>query len=353
MRKLYNAINNMLIKVDFSAIWPGFQKCPFALYNETDVYFESEVIPCDNRFLGNTSIEYNGEYIAIWKVKNPSAEDSQLLASNMVHEMFHVFQKNQNEKRFPNDLVMLDYPVNLENYQLKYYENTVLANAYNEKDGGARQELLAQFVLIRKCREKIIGDIINQEYLTETIEGVAEYAGCMALKQLSPGKFHIRMLEYTKKISALDESFFDIRRSLYYSGAIFLLLLAKQEMDFYHKLGDTDTAVFPLIAGKIALSDAAACYHKEADLAELYAAHFNCLKGQFYEFLDTHRDKVDLEAYICGYDPMNMVRMDNMILCTHFIMLKNYTMAESMFIKGPVLLYLKVNSHNQIYAYSC
>jgi len=351
MRTLYQTVSATLDKIDFGAIWLGFQRYHFALYDETNVYLGEYTFPRDNRFLGNTAIDYEGDVIAIWNISDPTQEDPQLLASNIVHEMFHVYQKKHNEKRYPNDLVMLDYPTAIENYQLKYHENSLLANAYLEKSDFSRRKLLEEFVASRKCREKMIGHIIHQEFLTETIEGLAEFAGCMALKQLSSKKFDERILDYISKLSLLDERIFDIRRNLYFSGALFFLLLSELKIEFHHCLNDTSIAIFPWLANMLS-TDFPVVYPENNVLAELYAEHIDSRKKQFKDFLDAYEDAVSMKTFICGYDPMNMIRMDNMILCSHFIMLENGAMNEPLFLKGPVLVYLKENSYNEIYSYA-
>ena len=58
--ELYETMKARLDGVDFGAIWEGFHRYPFALYNDEYVWLDGQVIPHDNRFLGNTCIEYGG-----------------------------------------------------------------------------------------------------------------------------------------------------------------------------------------------------------------------------------------------------------------------------------------------------
>ena len=110
MRDIYNKIDAIINKVDYESIWSGFSRYPFALYNKENVYLKDEVIPYDTRFLGNTSIEYEGGFLAIWDVGDLMPECLESFASDIIHEMFHAFQRERNETRYPDDLVMLDYP---------------------------------------------------------------------------------------------------------------------------------------------------------------------------------------------------------------------------------------------------
>lgn len=72
---------------------------------------------------------------------------------------------------------------------------------------------------------------------------------------------------------------------------------------------------------------------------------------RFNAFLKEHNNQVNGDFTICGYDPMNMIKINNMILCYHFIMLHNEQDKESLFIKGPLMLFLKEDTNNQVYSY--
>lgn len=105
MRNLYNEVDLFLDNISFNDIWPGFSRYEFALYDNESIYFKNGTIPYEQRFLGNTAIEYGGEFIAIWNVPDPQKEDVQLLAADLVHEMFHAYQRSHGENRFPDDLI--------------------------------------------------------------------------------------------------------------------------------------------------------------------------------------------------------------------------------------------------------
>lgn len=57
-------------------------------------------------------------------------EDEEELAAGIVHEMFHSFQQETGEMRYPNNLEILDYQLNAGNFTIKYMENILLAKAY-------------------------------------------------------------------------------------------------------------------------------------------------------------------------------------------------------------------------------
>jgi len=237
IHKLYSEIETVLSKIDFNEIWQGFTLKDFALYNQETVFLKDKTIPWDQRFLGNTVIDFDGNYIAIWELESLQNTDIEYLAADMVHEMFHIHQKQNGETRFANDLELLAYPDNFNNYKLKIMEMKLLAKAFSDNDITA----LKQFFNIRNIRKDLIGDIIYQEYKAETLEGMAEYAGLTSLKQINPDKYKIRLEEHVSRITKQKDLIFDTRRMAYYSGAVLCTALKLLNIDFYHKLSEERT----------------------------------------------------------------------------------------------------------------
>lgn len=92
------------IRIDFENIWPDFNKYPFAVYNQEKVFLDKEVIDRDNRFIGNTSIDFEGKELAIWYIEDENNRDIELLISKF------------------------DYPKIDEKYQIRYMEANKLIN---------------------------------------------------------------------------------------------------------------------------------------------------------------------------------------------------------------------------------
>ena len=326
--KIFTEIENILKRIDYNKIWRGFSLCDFALYNQETVYFKNKTIPWDKRFLGNTVIDYDGSYIAIWELESKQNNDIEYLTADMVHEMFHVYQKQKNETRFADDLVLLTYPDDMENYQLKIIEIELLVKAFSEKNVKA----LRQFIDIRNARKRLIGDIISHEYRAETIEGMAEYAGLVSLRQINQKKYKMRLNDHISKLINPNDLIYDTRRLAYYTGAILCLTLKLLNVEFYHELS-VDRTLFEIIN------------NDQNGFITEYKNHMENKQNKINDFLKNHSEIIECNEYICGYDPMNMIRLENKILCYYFVI------AGDKFIKGPVMLNIKHGTTNQIESY--
>ena len=145
LEKLYYEIKNYIEIVDFSKLWRGFEPLKFALYTDSECFFDGMYIEKTDLFLGNTAILYNGEWIAIWNVQeemNPI-----VLTSKMIHEMFHGFQMMNHDGRFPDELdALYNYKYEEGNLNLKLMENQLLCHLSTRFD----KEMFEEFLKIRK-----------------------------------------------------------------------------------------------------------------------------------------------------------------------------------------------------------
>jgi len=327
MQELHNQVETILQKIDFNAIWQGFTPCDFALYNDETVYFRNNETPWDERFMGNTAKEINGTLTAIWHVQNPTDEDPELLAMGIVHEMFHAFQAKQGETRWVNEFAMFAYPHDLDNYQLKMAENFTLAKAFEENS----RDRFEEFAVLRRARRRLIGEAITEELNAETIEGMAEYAGLMALKQISHEKFVREAVMHLEHIRN-SENLFNMRRLSYSVGCLMCLTLKSLGVDFHHELSEV-RPLFDLIQWQ------------QNSIETNFSKFQQNLKTRFQNFRTQHTAEIKKSALITGFDPMNMVRLGDEFLCESFIVL------DGEFIKGPVLLVMEEGSWRQVRSY--
>lgn len=58
LESLYNKIKDTISKVDFSLLWEGFEPLKFALYNDTECFFDGHYIEKTADFCANTAIRF-------------------------------------------------------------------------------------------------------------------------------------------------------------------------------------------------------------------------------------------------------------------------------------------------------
>lgn len=317
MRLFYEEVSKKLDTIDFGKIYPGFHKFPFALYNDKTIWLENREIP-QQGFFGNTAIEFEGQLIAIWNVtEETDSIDLDAFTANMVHEMFHAFQKEQQMNAdAPNDLKMMMYPQDSDNYLLKQHENVMIVNAI-ETSGQEKVELYRTILASRELRKKQIGEFIEQEYLIEQWEGMAESCGMLALKQLNQDKYTKKLSDYCEIVKRGD-FLFDLRLNAYYTGTLMRFL--KDEIG-----------------------------NEQSEISNKLAAKVDERNEAINLFMSEKRVRTEAEGFICGYDPMNQFRVGDKILAKNIMNIMVDGKVCS--IKGEVLVEMKPGSPNLTLAY--
>ena len=311
--KAYNTANAILDTIDFNALFEGFHKYRFALYSSQEIIIDGKAIPYQDDFRGNTSKLYEGEYIAIWNMEFDPVDDPEHLAYCLVHEMFHCHQRTNHETRYPSDFELLNYPNDVENFINKYNENKYLADAYEQQN----IMLLRKFACIRESRYKAYPSMVRQELKAETLEGMAEYIGLKALERINAEKYNAIVNDYLGKLRAESNLLFDVRRLSYFSGTIFFLCLE----------------LFGFSVNNILDSDQTAYEQNSIDITDVTAEvlSYDFILCNYAELAKEKEAKIkehigrskyiEGNALICGYDPMNMFRVGDMVYCSHFVCL--------------------------------
>lgn len=312
MKTLYKQVESRLKELDFEAIWPGFHRFPFSLYNEQQAVFEGEIIAAPKEFRGNTSVSWNGRRLAIWNISLDPPRDLDCFTAGIVHEMFHAFQMEQGEARFPDDLRLACTVQTPESMALKEREMGLLA------DGGD----LAKIFALRRRRSRLLEPFIREEWLAETLEGMAEYAFLRSLAQLSPEKGAQALREKREILRRGGDSLLDIRRTAYQSGALLLELTGESGVELYHSIGRETQSVYEYIARAVPMEDGdppapGACRFWEARLREQREGRYARLR----RFYGAPRQTVQGTFQIRGYDPMNLWRQDDTLYCGTFLSL--------------------------------
>ena len=147
--------------------------------------------------------------------------------------------------------MMLSYPDDVVIHTIRQEENKLLASIFSEGDTSKKEAILQSFIQLRKYRAEKAHNIIKQEFLSETIEGMAEYAGCMALKQLSPNHYRQVIQNNINILADPAPFFFDIRKMSYYTGSMLCLALSETGTSFYHEIGKESLSLFELISKEV------------------------------------------------------------------------------------------------------
>lgn len=317
MRFFYEEVSRKLDTIDFEKIYPGFHRFPFALYNDETIWLENREIP-QKDFYGNTAIEFEGQLMAIWYVdEDIESIDLDVFTANIVHEMFHAFQEEQKMNvNSPNDMKMMMYPENVDNYLLKKHENTMIADAICAS-GQEKIELYRTVLALRELRRKQIGDFIDQEYLIEQWEGMAESCGMLALKQCALEKYTKKLEDYCGIVKRGD-FLFDVRRNAYFTGTFMRFL--KDE------IGNGQSEISDKLAAKLEERNAA-----------------------ISRFMSADRTRIEAEGFICGYDPMNQFCAGDRIFAKNIMNIM--VGGEVCSLKGEVLVEMKPGSPDLTIAY--
>lgn len=345
----YQAVDSILRRIDFGALAPGFRKYKYAFYNSEAICLDGKLLPYDAAFCGNTAIEYRGEQVAVWNLAHEKKNDAEILAYCMVHEMYHCFQHENGEIRYSDDFRLLNYPADLENYVCKYQENQLLIEAYRDGD----EKALLQFCEIRNERLGKFQNAVLEELKAETCEGMAEYIGLKALRRIDEKKYEEILNRTLERLKNDISLLFDVRRLSYDVGAVFALTLERLGLSVKNDFSG------PTVYEQSRITDAAPGFVQEAMAQTVVETSFSAIREAFYRKLEENEQKIQesiagakytpLESDIWGYDPMNMIRFGDLILCSHFVWLKGA--GETLNLSGPVTLKMKAGADRAVEGY--
>jgi hypothetical protein len=227
LERIYHFIHQHLTSIDFEQLWPGFRSVKFAVYDDTQCFFDGQLIPKSDEFLANTSILYQGEYIAIWKItEDESTIDFDVLTSKLVHEMFHAFQQLSHENRYPNELEAVQrYRYEGGNLSAKLHEAKLLKDCLERHS----ESTFKAFLQSRQGRCQTYPYEATYEAQIEQIEGSAQYVELLALVQLNAKKGRLAWERVVDSIQD-PQRYFPIRVVSYAIGAVVLRVLEEYQL---------------------------------------------------------------------------------------------------------------------------
>jgi len=324
-------------QLDFAALWPGFRPYSFALYGRSDACMDGVCFPRPENFRGNTALLFRGRPTAIWDMERGGLEDMDILAAKLVHEMFHAFQLEQEETRFPDDLAALDYQPDAESLAWKWRENQLLAQAACSEDQAGARALLSQVMAIRSRREARMGRIVQCEYLVETAEGMAEYVELLALAALSPEKYGRQLSAIRRELEQPSPLLLEPRRLAYHTGSLLLLAARAAGLPFRHQIGDEARPVCRIVAQALPASDPGTI-PIDPVLASLPAQRRREREHILTAFWARSPRYTEGDFTITGYDPMNMWKLDDRIYGNHFWQLRDKHTGHTITLTGETVL---------------
>ncbi|SHH27767.1 hypothetical protein [Thermosipho atlanticus] len=352
LKTIYKKINSGKL----SDYWDNFKPLPIAFYDDSYVYIIGFDNPPENfieeqgifigkwneRFVGNAAINYNGKYMGIWNISTvDKLETFPFFYSKIVHEIFHGFQFLNKDKRFANEFLAFQYPFTLENIALRILERKYLLKSVFETNKQLKTEYVKKFISFREKRRHLINSFLDYELGLESMEGTATYVEYRAL--LDESKFPQSFL-----ISLFGENLIKIRdlknfRASCYSTGMYISLLLDQITSNW-KINYTTSKKylydFFLDIVKYQPSDLKDLLADEQTkkLAQiLIQKRQNDINKAFETFKKTNGYKIVLEGEfnLSGFDPMNILKKDNLLLHKTFLKIK--FKEKELFIKGPVV----------------
>lgn len=334
-----------LSNTDFNEYWSGFNQAPLALYDKEEVYLMNHPNPPKSfeykgdgifigkwtpDYVGNTAIKINDIFTAIWDLTTLSEViDVDDLYSCIVHEMFHANQLKNNDTRFSNELLFINYPFSPEFINLRLSERQLLLKIIFENNLEAKKNLILNFINLRDERHSMIGDNINYEFGIESIEGTAVYVQFYSLlKESNLPKPYLISTFGQKLIENNDLK--SLRSSCYYSG-LFLALILDDFFDDW-KIKYSASSVYLYAFFKDVFKDLN--YNTEPKfIAKDNAKYAEFLLSQYIDtknisiskFYNSQGYKIVLKGNfsLSGFDPMNITALNNKILHKNFLSLNN------------------------------
>lgn len=322
LQETYTAIVKRMEQIDFGKLWPGFHSFSFGLFDETNACTDGSVMNRPDEFHANTAIEYDGRLLAIWNLTEEDS-DIDLLTANIIHEMFHAYQMEQGEKRFGDDLEVMMHPAGQEVLLLKHTENQLLMQSLDNVS------LFEHFIQLRRHRRSMAEEVVNYELAIETIEGMAEYAGLKALKQIAPEKYQKKLKQYAENLKNVSH-LLDARRLAYSSGVVLLLTAETVGFSVFHQLGTEKRNIFEIISDQV--SD------ESSQMLQTYMNEQYCEREKKIQNVLQHSTMMEGSFEIRGYDPMNMFRQGDYIYGKHFWLLWDRTQQKTLSIRGESVL---------------
>ncbi|MDP1418243.1 hypothetical protein Q8G35_07450 [Peribacillus simplex] len=347
-----NRMAEDLLKVKLENYWPGFELVAYALYDKRNVYLFNHpkysnnpqctyhILKWDVQFTGDTIIIYEEYPTAI--VNMESYEEYEDLYSILVHELFHGYQYIKDEKRFPDEMMGITYPLSKENVELRNQERTNLYRALLENNIMKKKQYLNAFIALREKRADMIEEYLTYEKLIETIEGPAWYVELRAYSEKSPLDYHSVLKKYAQQLINKCESASSIRRSCYSSGLFMCLLLEELSPGWMESFFEIEDTLYDLL--KQQSGDYMEYSIADVKISPETEEVVNFAKEKRTKAFEEFNKQAGIHLYIEGeitaksFDPMNIILLEDRLLHKSFIKVRMNN--EDFLIQQPVIAHV-------------
>ncbi|GIO28729.1 hypothetical protein [Ornithinibacillus bavariensis] len=354
MNKNLSQISQDLVKEKLESYWPNFDLVAFALYDTSNVYLfnhpkfkqhnKFQTLKRDHQFNGCTLILYEGYPTAIVDVE--LYDDYEGLYSIFVHELFHGFQYLKGERRFPDEIIGLTYPLSKENVELRNRERAILFDAMLEDDIMKKKQYLNTFISLREKRAANMDNYITYENLVETIEGPAWYVELKAYSEKSTIEHKSIIKKYGHYLIDKFESTLDIRKSCYSSGLVMCLLLDDFLPDWKEGFWDKPETLYDLLkqnSDNIEIIRDVEISAETEKVINFVKQKRNCSLESFEQQNGIHLF-IEGEIKAISFDPMNIVPLEDRLLHKNFIKVRINNI--DYLIQQPVIAHCKDGFRN-------
>lgn len=329
LKETYQQIQHRLSGLDLDSVWSKFSLHRFALYNDTEVILDGISLPKTEEFVGNTAIRFQGDFVAIWYLPQPM--DPDILTSKIVHEMFHAYQAEQGESRFPHEIeALLGYDYDSHCMSIKYRENILLAQLCETFD----PQLYAEFLALRAVRERDFPFQYRYDSSIEVVEGSAQYVELQVLRQLSPIKYDKeihRLIARLRQVELLRP----VRILSYDVGAIIICLCHDNNLPCNQIVGPCDSFL-------LETAEAAISIEPDESVIHFLEEHNQCFRSRLNRVRQNSPKVMEGLFELIGVNVYSAIFQDNHISTEYFLQYRT-EQGETQTLMGNYLLEMKEN----------
>lgn len=339
LTEIYCIVKEKVDSIVFEELWPGFKQYDFALYNDSQVILNERIFPKTKEFLANTAIRYQGSLIAIWYL--PEEMDLDVLAGKIIHEMFHAYQTECGESRFPEEveaLIKYDYsPLYL---QIKYQENLLLATMYER----FQVSDFEKFLSLRKRRMMQFPYQYNYESGVDVIEGSAQYVELQVLRKLNQEKYRTTLDECIQRIQD-KKNLMPVRILCYDTGAMLLTICSDNDLSVNRKVGVCLEYLLPEEVFRKIVPDR--LITADTEMEDFYRTEIQDFRSKIERIIKSSEPVAKGDFELLGVNVYSARYLDGYIYSEYFV---RYKAEEVITLYGNYLLRMRQNKIAAVYA---